>query len=166
MSWSILECQGKARRESSLTFLCKGQTRSWWKSHIFKSPLGWETARPGSQIPGRWLRRKEVAQGMGHGNIPVCVQAGRAGRSEKPEAPWHRHLQDPSAPQQCSSCPQEPGHGTQSMTARSGTPQPEPQDCSQLTWETTMEEPPGQAGLQGPQPLPAGTGIVSTEVHG
>lgn len=52
------------------------------------------------------------------------------------------------------------------LTARRGTPQPEHQEHSQLSSETTVERPPGQAGLQGPQPMPAGTGIVGTEPHG
>ena len=40
-------------------------------------------------------------------------------------------------------------HGA--STARAGTPQPEHQECSQQCWETTLEGPQGQAGLQGPQ---------------
>lgn len=40
-------------------------------------------------------------------------------------------------------------HGA--STARAGTPEPEHQERSRLSWETTLEGPPGQAGLQGPQ---------------
>lgn len=139
----------------------KPKPRSWWESHIFRSPLGWGTPGPGSQIPGSWLRRKEVAWGMGHGSIPVEVQA-EEGLAEV-RSPMAQAPPAPSAPQQCSSCPQEPGHGTRGIDCQSWDPRARASGAQ----PTELGDHPGGTPRPGRAPgTPAGTGFVGTAAHG
>lgn len=116
------------------------------ESHLQKTFRMGNTRR---QPDPKKLAEKERGTGNGLWQHP-CVGAGRgrAGRGEKPEEPWHRHLQPPRPHSSAHPAHRSQDRARGESSARGAQP---------TVLETTVEGPPGQAGLQRPQPVPAGT---------